>query len=249
MDDFQLLIDLHKPNPRQGPGSDETTRQALELSGLLGGQALKVADLGCGTGASAMVLAEDLDAHITAVDLFPEFLEELTRRAKERGVAERITTLNASIDDLPFEHGSLDAIWSEGAIYNIGFEAGIAAWRPFLKQGGVLAVSEITWLTAERPAELQAYWDQEYPQIDLASGKLAILERHGFTPIAYFPLDESCWLKNYYHPLQARFPLLLEQYEHSEAARACVEADQREIALYEKHKAHVSYGFYIASKI
>lgn len=249
MDDVQILIDLHKPNPRQGPGSDEHTRQALELSGLIGRKGLKVADLGCGTGASALVLAEHLDAHITAVDLFPEFLSELTRRAKGRGVAERLSTLSASIDDLPFEPESLDAIWSEGAIYNMGFEAGVEAWRTFLKPGGVLAVSEITWLTFERPAELQAHWEQEYPEVDLASGKHAVLEKQGFTPIGYFPLSESCWLEHYYRPLQARFPALLEQHGHSEAVRACVEAEEHEIALYERHKAHVGYGFYIARKL
>jgi ubiquinone/menaquinone biosynthesis C-methylase UbiE len=249
MDDMQILIDLHKPNPRQGPGSEESTRRALELSGMIGRKGLKVADVGCGAGASALVLAEHLGAQITAVDLFPEFLSELTRRAEERGVSERIKTLSASMEDLPFEPESLDAIWSEGAIYNMGFESGVEAWRAFLKPGGVLAVSEITWLTSERPAELQTHWEREYPQIDLASGKLAILERHGFTPIGYFPLPESCWLENFYRPLQSRFPELLEQYEHSDAARACVEAAEREIALYERNKAHVSYGFYIARKV
>ncbi len=84
MDDIQILVDLHTPNPRLGPGSDEHTRRALELSGLLGRTDLEVADLGCGTGASALVLAESLDAHITAVDLFPAFLRELENSLYER---------------------------------------------------------------------------------------------------------------------------------------------------------------------
>lgn len=249
MTDVQILIDLHQGNRRLGPGSDAHTRRALELSGLLGREALTIADLGCGTGASTLVLAEHLDAHITAVDIFPEFLDELARRAAERCVSERITTLAASIDDLPFEAASLDAIWSEGAIYNIGFEAGVAAWRRYLKPGGVLAVSEITWLTAQRPAELQAHWAQAYPQIQRASGNLAVLETHGLTPIGYFPLSEACWLDEYYHPLRACFPALLARHGHSGAARACVAAEEHEIALYERHKAHVSYGFYIARKL
>ncbi len=248
MDDLQILIDLHAPNARQGPGSDEHTRRAIELSGMSGRAGLRIADIGCGTGASSFVLAEHLDALITAVDLFPEFLSELTRRSQERGLSGRIETLGASMEELPFEPESLDAIWSEGAIYNMGFEEGVVTWRRFLKPGGVLAISEITWLTADRPADLQAHWDREYPQIDLASGKLAGLERHGFTPIGYFPLPEACWLENYYRPLQARFTALLEQYGHSEAVRACVEAEEQEIALYERNKAHVSYGFYIARK-
>ncbi len=248
MNDFQILLDLHRPNPRQGPGSDEATLRALELSGLIGRAGLQVADVGCGTGASTLLLAERLDAHIQAVDIFPEFLEELMRRATERGVADRVTTVAASMEALPFEPLSLDAIWAEGSIYNIGFEAGVQAWRPLLKPGGVLALSEITWLTAKRPAELEQHWNREYPEIDLASGKLAVLERNGYTPIGYFPLPEACWLENYYGPLRARFPALLAQYEHSDEARACVDAEEFEIALYERNREHVSYGFYVARK-
>ena len=249
MDDMKPLIDLYRPNRHLGPGGDEQTRLALDLSGLRGRADLRVADLGCGTGASTLVLADELDARITAVDLFPEFLAELERRASARALRASITTLAASIDDLPFEPSSLDAIWSEGAIYNIGFEVGVAAWRRFLEPGGVLAASEITWLTADPPAQLQAHWNAEYPEIGTASEKLAVLERHGFTPIGYFPLPVSCWLDNYYRPLQARFPSFLDEQEHSETARAIVAAEELEIALYNRYKDHVSYGFYVARKV
>lgn len=249
MGDMQLLIDLHQDGARQGPGGDDGTRLALALTGLKGKQKLTLADIGCGSGASTLVLAQDLDAHITAVDFLPEFLEKLNDTATERGLAERITTLARSMDDLPFEDGSLDAIWSEGAIYNMGFEAGIAAWRRFLKPDGVLAVSELTWLTHDRPAALQKHWDAEYPQVDTASAKIALLEKHGYSPIGYFTLAESSWLQNYYRPLQARFDAFLERHGHSDAAQAIVAAEQAEIALYEQYRAYVSYGFYIARKV
>ena len=137
MDDIQLLIDLHKDGPRQGPGADEVTRLAVQLSGLTGTVNLEVADIGCGTGASTLVLAQELDARITAVDFAPEFLERLDEEASRAGVADRITTLAASMDELPFEPASYDAIWSEGAIYNMGFAAGVEAWRRYLKPGGI----------------------------------------------------------------------------------------------------------------
>ncbi|MEM6530720.1 MAG: class I SAM-dependent methyltransferase, partial [Chloroflexota bacterium] len=205
MDELQLLIDLHKGGVRQGPGGDAETRLAITLSELRGKPGLQIADVGCGTGASTLVLAKELDAHITAVDFLPEFLAILEASAAEAGVVDRITTLAESMDSLPFQPEQLDAIWSEGAIYNMGFEAGIAAWKPFLKPGGILAVSELTWLTDRRPAELQAHWDSEYNEVDTASAKIAILEQHSFSPIGYFSLPEHCWLDNYYRPLQQRF--------------------------------------------
>lgn len=249
MDDLRLLVDLHADGPRQGPGGDDETRLAVALSGLKDRAGLEIADIGCGTGAATLVLAEELDAHVTAVDFLPEFLARLEDAARRAGVADRIITLPASMEALPFADGAYDAIWSEGAIYNMGFAAGITTWRRHLKPGGVLAVSELTWLTDRRPEELQAHWEREYPEVDTASGKLAVLERLGFSPIGYFPLPQHCWLDNYYRPMRERFPAFLHRHEDSEAARAIVAAEENEISLYERYSTFVSYGYYIARKV
>jgi len=253
VDELPLLIDLHKDADRQGPGGDAESEQALGLAmhtaGLLQRNGrLKVADIGCGTGASTLVLARLLDAEITAVDFLQDFLDVLDRRAQSAGVAEKIQPLCHGMDALPFAENAFDLIWSEGAIYNIGFEKGAGDWRRYLKAGGVLAVSEITWTSATRPAEVQAYWQGEYPEIDTAAAKLRILEQQGYAPIGYFILPQQCWLDHYYRPMQARFADFLERHHHSEAAQAIVAAEQQEIALYEKYRAYYSYGFYIARK-
>jgi SAM-dependent methyltransferase len=249
VDELQLLIDLHRDGARQGPGGDGETRLAVALSGLKEASNLEIADIGCGTGASTLVLASELDAHITAVDFLPDFLARLEEEAGRAGVAHRIKTLSASMDALPFAEAAYDAIWSEGAIYNMGFAAGIEAWARYLKPNGILAVSELTWLTERRPKELQTHWEREYPEVDTASGKFAVLERLGFSPIGYFVLPEHCWLENYYRPMQQRFQAYLDRHEGSEAARAIVAGEEAEISLYERHTAFVSYGYYIARKL
>ncbi len=247
---LQLLIDLHKDNTRQGPGGDPETERALALAGVDRDAPLTVADIGCGTGAATLALARLLPrARITAVDFLPGFLDVLRANAEQAGAAGRITTLACSMEALPFADAGLDVIWSEGAIYNIGFEKGVAEWRRFLKPGGLLVASEITWLTDSRPADLQAHWDAEYPEIDTAAGKIRVLERHGYTPVGYFVLPERCWLENYYRPLQARFDAFLARHSRSAEARAVIEAEQHEIALYEAHKAHISYGVYLARRL
>lgn len=248
MDDFQLLVDLHKPGRRQGPGGDAETEKALNLAGIDRSAPLQIADIGCGTGASTLLLAQLLKARITAVDVLPDFLDVLAQQAGKLGVADRVSTLACSMDDLPFADEELDVIWSEGAIYNIGFARGVAEWKRFLKPGGILVASEITWLTDARPAELQQHWDREYPEIDLASAKIRALEKNGYVPIGYFVLPERCWLDEYYRPMQARFDDFLERHGHSAEARAIVAAEQHEISLYETYRAHVSYGVYIAKK-
>lgn len=245
---MQLLVDLHKAGERQGPGGDPETRLAVTLSGLHGKSGLRIADIGCGTGACTRVLADALDARIIAVDFLPEFLDVLQAEAVQADMADRIETRAESMAALSFAPEELDAIWSEGAIYNMGFEAGVSAWKPFLKTGGILAVSELTWITASRPAPLQDHWAREYSQVDTASAKIAVLERNGFSPIGYFPLPERCWLDNYYRPLQARFEGFLAAHGHSDAAKAIVDAERAEIDLYEQNKPYVSYGYYIARK-
>jgi len=248
LDDLSLLVDLHRDGKRQGPGGDDETRLAITLSGLSGRTGLKVADIGCGTGASTLVLAKALDASVTAVDFLPDFIHDLDTAVERENLGERIQTLVASMEALPFAEQSLDAIWSEGAIYNMGFANGIRAWRRFLKPDGILAVSELTWLTQKRPAELEQHWMQEYSEVDTASAKMAILEENGFSPLGYFSLPERCWLDNYYRPMQARFAAFLARNGNSDAAAAIVAAEEHEIALYERNAAFVSYGYYLARK-
>jgi len=248
LDDLSLLVDLHREGQRQGPGGDDETRLAITLSGLSGRTDLKIADIGCGTGASTLVLAKALDASVTAVDFLSDFLHDLEIAAERQNLTKRIETLAASMDALPFAEHSFDAIWSEGAIYNIGFANGIKAWRRFLKPDGILAVSELTWLTQARPAELEQHWNREYPEVDTASAKMAVLEDNGFSPMGYFALPKQCWLENYHRPMQARFAAFLERNDNSEAAAAIVAAEEHEIALYEQHSAFVSYGYYVARR-
>ena len=242
------LIDLHRRQKRQGPGSDSVVEQVIKLSGLDKRGHLKIADIGCGTGAASLQLARHLNADIVAVDFLQEFLDTLEVRAQEAHVSNSITTRKASMDDLPFENASFDVIWSEGAIYNIGFERGAREWARFLRPRGVLVASEITWTTASRPAELQQYWDSAYPEIDTTSNKIAVLENCGYSPVGYFTLSQECWLNNYYRPLEESFDAFLNRNGNSETARALVAAEREEISLYTKYRDYYSYGMYIAEK-
>ncbi|AFZ52492.1 class I SAM-dependent methyltransferase [Cyanobacterium aponinum] len=249
MEDYQLLIDLHKNAYRQGPGGDTESKKALDLGMLDKSQPLKIADIGCGTGASTLLLGNLLDAQITAVDFLQDFLDILNTRAKNSGLAEKISTLCCSMENLPFEDEEYDVIWSEGAIYNMGFEKGVIDWNRYLKVGGLLVVSEITWISNSRPLEVQQYWEKEYPEIDVSSSKIKILEKNGYSPIGYFVLPEHCWLDNYYQPMQNNFQDFLMRNGNSEDARAIVEAENKEIELYKKYKNYYSYGVYIAKKL
>ncbi|QFU75826.1 class I SAM-dependent methyltransferase [Halioglobus maricola] len=248
MDELALLEDLFLGTPRQGPGSPDTVRRALELCALDAASELQVADIGCGTGASTLQLAQILNASITAVDFLPRFLARLDATALDAGLASKIHTLCCSMGALPFAANSMDMLWSEGAIYNMGFASGVKAWHPFLKPGGLLVVSEITWSHSAPADELRAFWQRAYPEVDTAGNKIRVLEANGYSPIGYFLLPEECWTEHYYAPLAAEFEPFLKRHEDSEAASAIVAENRAEIALHEKYSGDFSYGMYIARK-
>ena len=248
MTELELIIDLHTNSDRQGPGSEKDTLKALDYLDFPTDQYLKVVDIGCGTGGQTITLAKNLNGQIIAVDLFPQFLNELNNKAQKLGLTDKIVTLEKSMDDLPFKRNEFDLIWSEGAMYNIGFENGLKKWKDYLKIGGYLAVSEITWITQSRPKEIEEFWKSEYPEVDFASNKIKQLENNGFSLVGYFYLSQESWMETYYNPMQARFEDFLQRNNDSELAKKVVEDNQAEIDLYQKFKDYYSYGFYIARK-
>ena len=188
MDLLELIIEFHKDNERQGPGSEEATLKALKLIPYLN-EKTKILDIGCGSGGQTITLAKNTAAQITAVDMLPQFLEMLMKKAKENNLINRIVAEEMLMDNLTFEKNSFDVIWSEGAIYNIGFENGLYLWRKYLKDNGFIAVSEISWLTDTRPEEIQQYWVNAYQEIDTIENKLSVIEKCGYTSVAHFVLE------------------------------------------------------------
>lgn len=207
----------------------------------------KILDIGCGTDGQTITLAKNTAAQIIAIDMLPQFLEKLIQKAKEHNLINRITAKEMLMDKLNFDENIFDVIWSEGAIYNIGFEKGLFLWRKYLKDDGHIAVSEISWLTDTRPKEIEKYWINAYSEIDTVENKLAVIKKCGFTPVAYFTLDEKCW-KDYYQPLLKNNEAFLKKYNYADKVKEFVEESKLEAELYNRYKDYYSYVFNIAKK-
>lgn len=139
--EFNLICDFFSNMKRQGPGSPEATLKALSFIDNLNDQSL-IADIGCGTGSQTMVLAQHTPGKITGLDLFQGFINIFNHNASQLKLQDRVKGIVGSMDNLPFHNEELDLIWSEGAIYNIGFERGLKEWRKYLKKGGYIAITE-----------------------------------------------------------------------------------------------------------
>lgn len=244
--DFNLICEYFSSTKRQGPGSDESTLKALGFIDSLP-QDAKVVDLGCGTGSSTIVIAKALGLEVTALDLFPQFIDILHNRAIEEQV--KINAIIGSMESLPFDEESLDLIWCEGAIYNIGFERGMKEWGRLLKNGGYIAVTEPTWLTNERPDEITKFWKEAYNEVETMPVKIQKMMDAGLTPIASFLLSEECWTDNYYLPQQRAQEEFLQRHKNDELAAQLVSNQRHEAELYARYKQYYGYVFYIGQKI
>lgn len=246
--DFNLICEYFSNVERQGPGSPEATLKALGFIDGLTPQS-RIADLGCGTGGQTLTLAQNAPGQVTGLDLSSAFIDIFNRNVRSLGLSDRVKGIVGAMDDLPFEHESLDLIWSEGAIYNIGFERGLTEWRAYLKADGHVAVTECSWLTAERPDEIRNFWMLHYPAIETIAKNVARMQRAGYAPVAAFVLPESCWTEHYFAPCRRMQETFLKKHAGSRAAEDLIADQCLEMEMYRRYKNYYGYVFYIGRKV
>ena len=246
--DFNLICEYFSSIERQGPGSVESTLKALSFIENLSKQSV-IADLGCGTGGQTMTLAQHTTGELIGLDLFPGFIDRFNKNAANINLQDRVKGIVGSMDELPFQAEELDLIWSEGAIYNIGFERGVNEWRKYLKTGGYIAVSEASWFTDERPAEINDFWNEAYPEIDTIPAKIAQLQKAGYIPVAAFCLPEYCWTDVFYKPQVEAQKHFKEKYPDNQNVIELLDNLNHEEKMYHQYKAYYGYVFYIGRKL
>ncbi|MBO1329686.1 bifunctional class I SAM-dependent methyltransferase/N-acetyltransferase [Streptomyces sp. VRA16 Mangrove soil] len=201
-DDSNVVRDsffaLHHGLPRQGPGSDDTTRRLLSFVGELP-ERPRILDLGCGPGRSALLLAAETGGEVTAVDLHEPFLDELRAAAAAGGLSDRVRAVNADMGELAYQDGSFDLIWAESSAYNIGFDTALARWQRLLAPGGTLVLTECEWTTDTPSLEARAFWDAAYP-LRTHDANLRACTAAGYSVLGAHRQPESDW-DAYYGPL------------------------------------------------
>ena len=240
-----LFFELFSGLPRQGPGTTAGTRRALGLVPDVG-PATRVLDVGCGTGAQTLVLAQGSPAHIVAVDNHPPFIDVLNRSAHGLGIADRVEGRVADMRRLDFADGSFDLIWCEGAIYNMGVEAALRDWRRLLRDDGHVALTEACWRKPDPPPACAAFWNQEYPAMRDTPTLLEAIEACGYETVGHFPLPASAWWDDYYRPLQDNVTAFRERHRDAPDAQELADRCQTEIDTWHAYAEFYGYEFFVA---
>jgi ubiquinone/menaquinone biosynthesis C-methylase UbiE len=242
-----LMFSFYEGVFRKGPGGEASTRKALSmLDGLPPNP--RIVDFGCGAGAASLVLANAIECSVTAVDIHQPFLKELDAFAAREGLSDRITTVQADMADPTFPDGSFDLIWSEGAIYNVGFQEGLKLWRRLLRSGGLVAITEVTWLCETPPQKAGDFWQAEYPAITNIADNLAKVRSAGFEGVGHFILPSEDW-QNYYGPVQEQLVAFRSKHAANKEAQALADSVQEEIDVWRECGTSYGYVFYLGRVI
>ena len=135
MEGIEYLYELCEALPRSGPGDNEYTRRAFNFISQTQKHPF-ILDIGCGQGMQTIELARISNGKIIALDNHQAFLDILMKQARNEGFEEKIIPQNMSMLDMDFEEETFDIIWSEGALYFMGFQNGLKRCHQLLKNKG-----------------------------------------------------------------------------------------------------------------
>jgi len=188
----------------------------------------QVLDVGCGTGVPTIELAKISNGHVTGIDIDEKLLDILRRRIKEKGLNDKVSVLNKSINMMDFKKESFDIIWSEGAVFVIGFENSIKNWRKILKPNGFLVLHD---------------------DIKDKSKKLGLIEKYGYKLIAEYDLTFDIWWNEYYSHLEKFVEDYKYKFQNDSELTSEIENDQNQVNMCKSNPEVVRSFYAIIKKV
>lgn len=137
----------------------------------------RILDIGCGSGVPTLRLAERTEGRIVGLDWDEEALKTLRERIERLGLSDRVEVRAGPLEDIPYEDGSFDIVWSEGAVSVLGFGESLRSWRRLLKSGGCMVLHD------------------EVGDVD---EKLRAVRDQGFELLGHFEIPEQVWWDDFY---------------------------------------------------
>jgi SAM-dependent methyltransferase len=221
MEGMEYFYELFCSLPRGGPGDNKSTQKAFGYLKNLPSNPF-ILDIGCGHGLQTLELARIMKGKIIALDNYQPFLDILMQKAIEEGLEKRIIPKNQSMLEMDFDNDTFDIIWSEGALYFMGFQNGLKRCHQLLKKNGYLVVTEAVLLLPNLPKPLKEFWDNGYPDIKDIKSNISLIQNESFDLLSHFTLPKSSWINNYYAPMKKRINELKKNIKITKLPYTCL---------------------------
>ena len=245
---MSVISELMAGLKRTAPGSDAATLRVLGSLDSVPPEA-RILDVGAGTGAQSLLLAQALPlAKITALDVDELALNTLRARAAGAGLAAHITTQISPMHAIDFPAGTFDVIWSEGAAYIMGFGNALRKWKRMVKNHGYVVISECTWLTVAPSSAAQSFWDEAYPAMQTLEQNTELAKDAGYEVTGTYILPPEAWQNEYYAELEPRLAAALAQHRPGTREWKDLDEVRREIEVFRAHGNQYGYVFYALRK-
>jgi SAM-dependent methyltransferase len=241
------FFEIFESVPRGGPGDPESTRRALAMMPDLRADP-RVLDLGCGPGAGSSNLANLTGGRVTALDLHAPFVAQQAAAARAAALAHRLDPVCADMRAAPVAAGVFDLVWSEGALYSMGFREGLDVCARLVRPGGYVAVSEAVWTVPDPPGEVLRWWHAEYPDIAPVAEKASAVAGAGLEIVGHFTLPRDAWTSCFYEPIEARLGDFRRAWSGDAVGLEVIAEFDTEIAMYERWGHTYGYELFVARR-
>ena len=241
---WPIFFELYESLPRQGPGNRACAARALAFCRDLP-PTPAVLDLGCGGGGQTLHLAELTSGPIVAVDSHAPSIERLRATVAVRGLADRIRPMVGDMAKPGLPPASVDLVWSEGALYNIGIGNALRICHGLLSPGGYLAFTDAVWCKGDPPPEVKASFDLDYPTMGRVPDVLATIDKSGFSLIGHFTLPDEAWWDDFYTPMGVRIMELRGKYADDDEALAVLDQLALEPEMHQRYSDCYAYEFFV----
>lgn len=137
------------------PGGADTVRHTVADTDL---RDLEVLDIGCGIGGAALLLAGEMGARVTGIDLEAPLVARAGDYAARAGLSDQVTFRVVEPGPLPFPAASFDHVFTSGVLIHVEDKrAMLEDIRRVLRPGGWLLAYD--WMKGEAPlSEHMHYW-------------------------------------------------------------------------------------------
>ena len=190
MDPVRFSTLAHRHHVFCSPLGPETVERVLDRLEMLAPE--RVLDVGCGIGELLVRVLERCHATGVGVDPNPDYLEVARRRARERGVEDRLELRASRAEDAGLEPGFQLAL-TIGATHAFGgFRPTLDALRGLLVGGGWMLVGEGYWKCDPDPGYLSLLGGTRDEFTD-HQGNLEAAAERGLTALDWWLSSDAEW--------------------------------------------------------